>query len=257
MFSQLEAKYQSIYDIRTIKGKQVFIFKDHNMALPIWGIYSSNINAPCSIITFDSHNDTVNPFSFFISTDPMKGMLSQCSNTYIPEGKRGNKVNLPSIMLLLKDKHYRRRDFDLDDVMELCVDNIKNVEHIKTAYDWEYINSYHIISRSDKSDDYMDQDKKMGYDAEYLSVQQWYEQSKQKLFEVSKPYILDIDLDFFIDSLSYGNEFQQCISSLIKGAELITIAKEPDWFKKEKKDEMLEVDDVLKEILRIIEFSLS
>ena len=49
-----------------IAGIPVYIFDDHSMALPAWGVCSSRLRKPQNLNTFDSHTDTHPSFNSFV-----------------------------------------------------------------------------------------------------------------------------------------------------------------------------------------------
>lgn len=56
----------SLYNIRVVKDTPIVIFDDHNMALPVWGTYSSRMGRSLNLVTFDTHTDTHPPFNAYL-----------------------------------------------------------------------------------------------------------------------------------------------------------------------------------------------
>ena len=85
-----------------IAGIPVYIFDDHSMALPAWGVCSSRLRKPLNLITFDSHTDTHPSFNSFVVDQTGK-----CADLW----HRGLKN--PEIKKLLGNVHYCYEDFCL------------------------------------------------------------------------------------------------------------------------------------------------
>lgn len=201
----------SLYRVGNIGGKTIVIFDDHNMALPAGGQMSSTIGKAAELLTFDTHTDTRPPFTNWF-----------CHHSYDLE----ISLNHPEIRKILNGKHYRREDFDFENVFAIASGFLKNDEHILTAYDFGYITSYDVVCRLSNSDakEYERQDRGSGRDAHYYST---VNQIKDRAF--SKPIIVDFDLDYFIDPNVIDNNFIEAVQNIIRSADLITIAREPHF----------------------------
>lgn len=203
----------SLYKREQIQTKPIVVFDDHNMALPVWGQWSSRLGQPGTLLTIDTHTDTRCPFCAYFS-----------QNSYDTE----MSLNHPVIKKILKDRHYKRNDFDFEDVYKLACDYVKHDEHIQTAYRFGYISSYNIVCRvnADELKEYERQDYLSGFDAHY------YSNSEQiKNLKINRPLFLDFDLDYFEDHSVINNEFKENISPFVKNACGITIAREPEFVK--------------------------
>ena len=263
-------KYDKIYTIKEINGKTIVIFESHNMALPIWGLASSEYSKKCRLISFDSHADTNNPFNLQISRDIQESekrnaTLTLPTNTdrlkYIPYEKRedGN-VNVPSIDQLLFQKKYMSGDFSFDDVV-IISDKIQNDEQIKIAYLWDYISYYAIITRNrhDREDimrDFKEHerwDTDEGYNCAYLEATELHDFISSFSINKSQPVIVDFDMDYFINRQVLDSNMEKAIQFFIRNAVIITIAKESSsYFNNCRTDTSFNVEDALQQLLKVI-----
>ena len=111
-----------------IAGLPIYIFDDHSMALPAWGVCSSRLGKPLNLITFDSHTDTHPSFNSFVVDQTGK-----CAGLW----HRGLKN--PEIKKLLENVHYCADDFCFEDVYKITVSYLKNSEQILTGVDLGYL----------------------------------------------------------------------------------------------------------------------
>ena len=100
----------SLYDVKFIKDIPIVLFKEHNMALPVWGTYSSRLGSLLNLVTFDFHTDTHNAFNSYlmdkdISIEYGESVLQKplCHGT-LPEHENQNQMQLPIWQL-----HYTQR----------------------------------------------------------------------------------------------------------------------------------------------------
>lgn len=203
----------SLYKIEQIQSKPIIAFDDHNMALPVWGQWSSRLGQPGTLLTLDTHTDTRCPFCAYFS-----------QNSYDTE----MSLDHPVIKKILKDRHYKRDDFDFEDVYKLACGYVKNDEHIQTAYRFGYISSYNVVCRVNTNDlkEYERRDYLSGFDAHYYSNPE-----QIKNLKINNHLFLDFDLDFFVDRRVINDKFKQIISPFVKNAYGITIAREPNFVK--------------------------
>ena len=227
----------SLYEHKQIKGKDVYIFDSHNMALPVWGMYSHRMNMAFNLVTFDSHTDTRLPFTAEVTANSYDNII---------------RPTHPVIKKILKGKKYKKSEFSFEDVFKLAVSYVKNDEHIQTADFFGYIKSYNVICGLDdfEARSYERDDRVMGYDARYYIRK---DLKEVDLSYVDVPIILDFDLDYFIWEGCFSDTFENIIAPLVKNATVITIAREPNFF-----DECKIIDDftcemALERLLTLIE----
>lgn len=228
----------SLYNLETYKGKDIITFKEHNMALPIWGTYSTKIRQKLNMITFDSHTDTHSPFNSYL-----------CENNVEQELFVKN-IELPMIKSILSSKHYSTSYFSFEDIFKITVGYITNTEQILTAFDFGYLNSYTVIHRDGVG--YEDDDLMNGYNAKYVEADNVFEFD---FSSIPKPIALDFDLDYFRNRLDFSDSFFELITPLIEHASVITIAREPKFFDYCRNDEtfsIVEAERLLKENIKRI-----
>ena len=215
----------STYKCRTICSKTIYIFDSHNMALPIWGTYSSRLSESLNLVTFDTHTDTRNPFARFLSRNG-----SEISRRYMQDS---------NVQRCLNNAHYRRVDFCFEDVWSIATAEIAHDEHIKTAYDWGYLASYTIVCNQSNETvlSYQEDDVADGLPAYYISGDTWLDKCNSVIDRLNgKLLALDFDLDFFRSPNDADERFWNSIAPLIMQSSIITIAREEECFNKEKLD---------------------
>ena len=210
----------SLYTIHSIYDKPIIIFDDHNMALPVWGTFSSRKNTSFNLVTFDFHTDTHPPFnSYLIDLD-----VDRISGS--------KALDIPAVKQLLKDCRLSLADFSFEDSYKLSCSILKNTEHILTACALGYLKSYTIVHHDDAYG-YEDDDRFNGLDARYIESDIFATLSS---LNVPLPVALDFDLDYFRCEGDLNDTFFQKISSLVKNSSVITIAREPKYFEACKSD---------------------
>ena len=76
------------------------------------------------------------------------------------------------------------------------------------------------------------------------------EEDIQALFGTK--FILDFDLDYFTNPSIINSEFHKNVGELVRHAVAITIAKEPEYFNREKTDKNFRNDQALEMLLHFI-----
>lgn len=220
-----------------INGVPIYVFDDHNMALPAWGVCCSRLGQKLNLITFDSHTDTHPSFNSYIFDQ-----TGEAADLW----HRGTKN--PEIAKLLEEVNYQFDNFCFEDVYKIAVGYLKNSEQILAGVDLEYLSSYTVVTKEDGVGlGYERDDRMLGYNATYLSKESW---NQNIAAIISDPVIVDFDLDFFgsASDMDYLTE----IAPLIKRAVAITIAKEPKYFEACKTDEYYTNEMALTQLLDLI-----
>lgn len=231
-------------DSITIAGIPIYIFDDHSMALPAWGVCSSRLGRPLNLITFDSHTDT--HLSFHSYVFDQTGETANCRHLGLKN---------PEIRELLKGVHYRSNDFCFEDIYKITVGYLQNDEQILTGMDLGYLSSYAVITKEEGTGaGYERDDRMLGYAATYLSKESW---NQEIVDTIADPLVVDFDLDFFGASSDFDKEFLSKIVPLIKRATAITIAKEPKFFESCRTDENYTNEMALTQLLNFIKSALS
>ena len=230
----------SLYDTRKIRNKSIIIFNDHNMALPAWGTIRQDYDTPLKLITFDTHADTHAAFAREIG-----------KSYFVYDERTCNKFKRDVLSAL----HCEATDFNFEDVFKLSVDMVVNDEHIFVADYFDYINGYVVFCNLsiDEVEDFQSQDRSNGSDATYYTKHKIKEMTDEEITLLcTSPFILDFDLDYFTSPEMFSNEFKEKISVLIRKASAITIAREPDFFKKERSDVDFTNEQALEMLLHLI-----
>ena len=230
----------SLYELREINNIPVIIFENHNMALPVWGSYAYKLKKSLSLLTFDTHADTHDPFAREVGGHEYKY-------------KQFKKEVLSKI-------HYSIYDFEFEDVYKLACEYVVNDEHILCAYLFDYINEYNIFCDLSEEDIayYQNGDTSRGLNAAYYSKYSILTMPNDEIKKFcEKPFILDFDLDYFTSSKIFTKNFIDKISLLIRSATLITIAKEPFFFNDKVIEKNFTNQEALDMLLKIIENAIN
>ena len=144
----------SLYkDSIIISGIPVYIFDDHNMALPAWGVSCSRLRQPLNLVTFDKHADTHPSFHSYVFDQTGEA----ADSTHLG-------LNNPEINVILKSMHYQPNDFCFEDVFKIAADYLENDEHILAGMDSGYLSSYTVVTREgDEALGYEHDDRMLGY----------------------------------------------------------------------------------------------
>lgn len=213
------------------KDQGVFVCRDHNMVFSAWGTIANNMGQSYQLLTFDHHADTHEPFASARNSEEF-----DCE--------------------VLKKLHATRKDFSFEDAFRIA-NYLRNDEQIKTAVKYDYLHGYLIICdmSTQECGDYQMEDRRSGYtNAEYRTRGEALLALKQKMGSLlEQPLIIDFDLDFFRNEDDFSSELFQLISPLLKAADAITIATEPDHFNQLKTQSKLSEEMALKLLLRSID----
>ncbi len=122
---------------------------------------------------------------------------------------------------------------DLDQIVDL-IEELNNDEHINTAMALGVLRDYHMINCMDAH----------AYETgkHYLLTEAHYGSLEDAMFESvdfnlpSKPFILDIDLDYFMRRSDFVIKKDKIFKALVEGAEFITIARSVKYFEYLKKE---------------------
>jgi hypothetical protein len=219
-----------------MKRAPLVIVDRHNKVLPAWAEFRARLSEAPRLITLDYHTDTSKPF---------RNYLKYVCRT--PDD-RADKVRKAMISEV---------DFSRLDSVRRAVGKLGNDEHIVTAIEADIISSAFVIAHNAMTTDlatYRDH-RIMCYSVDRTQRSRRVAREdcdrvleSPFLNEViasfnalllcasepvlgDRPYILDIDLDYFTTWQSVVPHDASAIRELIRHAGLITIATEPDYVK--------------------------
>ena len=219
----------SYYRKMVIGSTPVYIFEDHNMALPVWGTFASKFGA-LHLISFDTHTDTHPAFTKFMGEE---------KTDYDPK----RVLAIPKVKKLLDGMRYKKEDFCFEDIFRFSMTEMFNTEQILTGVIFGYLLSYTVRTHRDN---YENDDRRFGYDATYLV------DSDQSIPKIRVPLFLDIDLDFFREESEINQHFSTFIAPYVRIAKGITIAREPRFFNAEKFDSEFTVDQAEEKLISLL-----
>ena len=221
---------------RLVGGKPIYVFEDHADAIIPWGDFRKTSSQVPSLITFDSHTDTMPAFGRF-------------GHSEFTQHRDEN----------LWDEHRRQRSLEVD---YQCTESLKRAakdlwhdEHICAAYEAGIISHAYVLSPAASSagtneEPYLtylpnfcyhgcnkgchDQDCVVEHSDRALEDSHVGELLKQDerlqgFINSGSPLILDIDLDYFRTSKSLEPDSCESFRGIFKRASIVTIATEPDW----------------------------
>jgi hypothetical protein len=239
-----------MYITKTFGNTPVYIFEKHNFAFPIWGEFSARAKRPLTLVSLDSHNDTMPPFRKHYSTDG-NGVYNRAKcNKFIAS------------KLVINNKQAFQTRFILEDACFIA-NALANDEQIKAAFDFCYINECHIVSRDVKCR-YEKEDASQGYNISYHFIREG--ENYLPLEQVSleqvlcrltdrlsgKGIILDVDLDFITSKYCFSPISRSYIKLLSQQSIAVTIAREHEYFNCCRIDETFENEKALELLLSVL-----
>lgn len=229
--------------VRTIAGKTAYIFENHKYAIFPWAILCRQEKKAIDLVTFDRHTDTKMPFQEnylrFDKPKDNKDYSEKLFNEYLE-----NKL----------------QEIDSENFENFLSGNLfhqlKNDEHILLARRLGLLGNVLVICHSA---DTVPDDEKVTIKGNYYDIDDNNLKTLNTLLtkaHIEKPYILDIDLDYFIsyDKLSNEKSFTT-FKRIIEGATAITIATEPEYvyYNREEYGSLdLESDKLLENLINLM-----
>lgn len=230
--------------------KNIYIVENHQEVLRHWlDCYIENDRKGLNLIVFDFHSDGLLPFD--------KQAHDNLGKTKPPyESACYSEREEERIKIFNKCKN----DFDSNNYsLNNYIKYVNCDEHNMLAKKLEIIDEWHSIHITGEFDDstaviaykvlqeFEDTDYHDRLDDLFLITN-----GLVKTPLISKPYILDLDLDYFNTPSSLNPKGDMLIHELISNAEIITIAKSKVYFDELKLVDTFSVDDALKLLLNII-----
>ena len=189
-------------------GKSCFVVAEHHHVLPVWYNFSQKNNIIPAVVTLDHHTDTLPSFSKI-------------------QGKNSN-FSLPS-------------NLKIDEITSL----LQHDEHIDYALKSNIIKSSIIIAHTNSNiiaddritllnDGFLTDDMPLNSP----ELREYFDRALEddflaqfKEYLPQKPYILDIDLDYFKSYRSLEPQRFSIFKKLVNDAEIITLSREEIWVK--------------------------
>jgi len=239
--------------VHSINRKTVYVFDEHQYALPLWAEFSISNSKQYGLVTFDFHTDTRQGFNRYACLQN-SGELHRVWDEF-----RINYVN--SIT-----------PTDIKAVVE-ATKNLANDEHICAALNFGYIDNAHVVNVENEHHDLniFYYRIKTPFDLESIEItQNPYERDNGLTqfflnrieddylvdtgFSIPpNPFILDFDLDYFPTRESLNPKNRKIITELISKAQIITVAREEFYFEKNRKQQGFDVREAESLLLKLIE----
>ena len=273
------------YTVKMIGGKAVYIVDEHHQALMPWAIERRKAAQPFALLTFDYHTDTRPAFLHYAFTaseqDELKAAIlcreMSCSAAY------GDDDGLAeAVKKLSNDEHIdyaieagiiknafvfsfegnttwsvQERQYWEDESPQCVAKRMKFPPPLPPYTYEEPANGIFIINtggsgiknanRILESDFLMDKFAAAAPMAAGAGI--------NSLPEC--PFILDIDLDYFTTGKSIQPDDASFFHTLVKKAQFVTIAKEPDFVMRHRLENDLDSDYLLDKLLRNIGQAMS
>ena len=211
------------------RNKSCFVVAEHHHVLPIWYSFSQEKNIIPAVVTLDHHTDTLPSFS---------RVYAQKSDFVIPSNLKIDEITA----ILQHDEH---------------IDYALKSNIIKSSIIIAHTNS-NIIA-DDRitllNDGFLSDDMPLNSP----ELRQYFDKALEddfltqfEEFLPDKPYILDIDLDYFKSYKSLNPEKYSIFSKLVDEAEIITLSREEIWVKLLSfEDKNFNSDYIIKRLLEL------
>jgi len=208
-----------------------FIVDAHHKVMRAWAQHRSNSDSAPRLITLDHHTDTSPPFRKFIKQNHSSSDFDQIrSELLIAVDYRSEQTITEAVSRLNNDEHI------VTALKTGIISSAFVIAHNAANTDVQVFKEHKIACKTAEThddvleSDFLDQ-KIRGFN---LLLDKMNEPSL-----LSLPYILDLDLDYLNTFKSVTPKNSTTFKKLIEGAELITIATEPDYVKRCALDEGL------------------
>ncbi len=184
-------KYNLNYLETQFKDKPIFVFVNHKVAVLCWAKLTDKLKKKPHVITFDSHSD----FSYGMLIREYEVEFEPFRSKYTPNQDLEHFTKCQEFLgwNLLDDKQNNEFITNQKKFLNILNDNFFDVAFMKNVISNGY---WHFIEapngqRSGKCDDFIGKDH-------------LFKKSPIKRIEkLKKPYILDIDLDFFAKEVDF------------------------------------------------------
>lgn len=267
---------------RIIGEKQVYIFESHHFALLPWAYAKRNYEgSEMNLFTFDYHTDIIEPFLRY-SYDKKRDLIDEAKQSkLLNEVNYHNDKSIENAIGKLRNDEHIKTAIGCEIINHALIISHSgdetpksNEERVRLDRLWTkesimqiITNTYKITSMEQRtypeSDIYMPQfdceSAEEILDDAFLSNQLAVLKRMSNLISsdgvMLTPYVLDIDLDYFITPKAIKPKSHHIFTNLVRNAELITIAKESVCVDM-CSNGTANSDYLLNEMIRLLEVSL-
>ena len=195
---------------KNINGKTLYLVEDHHHILLPWTELRMQLETPPHILSLDHHTDTLPAFTHYNETHES------------PHDKKLECCTLPSIESVLPDlRHDEHFDFAVENGI---ISSAAIFSHVNFSRN---VNPALRIIHDPPPDE--QRETLAQYYAKALETEFLCKNLRRAPLPAERPYILDIDLDYFKGEKSVHPEDDSLFKELIRNAAAITISRERDW----------------------------
>lgn len=275
-----------MFETIQIGEKNIYVVEAHHFVLLPWSIYRNELQVPPVLITFDHHTDTRGAFSGycyrtgtrasellrrmdFTNISSIQSAISYLKNDEHIDAAIKSGILSKAFVLSYSEPNDIPVSNEKDEYAKVITEKAwlrivsnQNIEDIPLP-----VRPYTYPRPADNifvvGNPYIEHTRTnfdQALESQFLSEMfQVFEQMDQQVFSnnvVRGPYILDIDLDYFHTVRSIEPNDSSIINTLIRGAGIITVAKESSFVNSCKIDSDLDSEQLLSKLLDLIEICL-
>lgn len=242
----------SFFSRKREMSSKIVIVDSHHKVLPAWAEYRSSLSHPPRLITLDHHTDTSPPFRNYARGLPDNPDLELIQRSRLNQMDFSNPRSIYEALGYLNNDEHILTALAVD-----IIDAAAIIAHRARDTDYEIFKAHRILCRTvcaaatvgrEACDQVLEshflKDKLDGFEAD---LKEWRQPPL-----LSKPYILDIDLDYFNTRAAIEPRDATIFRRLVEGAGLITIATEPEYVEHCRLDVELDSDFLLSAIKKMI-----
>ena len=225
---------------------KIEIVESHNEVLPYWAALRVELEHAPRLFTLDHHTDTSPPFRDFLKRQNLSAKeFEKQQAELLSQIDYKNNTSVQRAIETLKNDEHIIAALQTDILSSACV-----LAHNAMTTDLECYQTHRVICKEVVDPDTVIESHVLNKAFEHFhSI---YDQAGEKEF-FSEPYILDIDLDVFNTFQSVQPECTKFLKEIAAGAELITIATEPEYVQSCAMEEGLESSFLLGKVKSLIE----